>query len=567
MEREPKHRNQENSDEAAKDDSESSKKKKKRAKDLAELLSKKAESDEAKPEPQSKEAEPSTWQKLLGEAQSSSDRKEQSESDDEAAEKDEENDDDQAASEQEIINQLEAGDETPEIENLSQEEQAAVAKAYIEARLVELENSEDEPDSETEHSTLEDFLQNLRARISRPSHESEDIGRAIEDSFAESVGPAPEAFAGQQEETVEANPRAETSAGPEPDTAAPESMPDERSEFLPDRPVPIYSRPDTRHDFEAPLQTKEEYISHNESMTREAQAQARGVAAGLLFGYLIGRRRGRIKTEKRLQKVQTKLEKQVNDVKNQIAGKELQIKKLTQSSRETGARLQAAEASNKLARARQPERVAEASNQNAPSFADREERPTGRQPAMELSSASRAAFIPASERVPSARSPEAKPTYHHNSASRQEIIEKSGQIKIGESDLRKVWEARLIDEHGLRRIVAEAEAGGDVRRALASEFLARELRFERDPYLKDRSQNQEKKSAGQAGTAYVAQSLSQQAGSLDADAAHSAGGPVTASQSNHVSPQPVKVSPWLLTGLTVLTVGLAIWAIYLMITA
>lgn len=564
MEQEPRQRNAENSDESAKDDSESSKKKKKRAKDLAELLAKKAESDETKSKPQAKEAEPSTWQKLMGEAQSDAEKKEQESGDEASQEVDEDENDEPDAAQQEIIRELESGEEAPELENLSQEEQAAVAKAYIEARLAELEENEDEPEDLAERTTLEEFLQNLRARINKPVTEKPDIGQAIEDSFAESVGPAPEFFGPNREAEAMADSPPEALPGPGSGDARPVRLPDERSEFLPDRPISIASAQHDSHYNFAPVGGKEEYISHDESMTREAQAQARGVAAGLLFGYLIGRRRGRIKTEKRMQKVQTKLEKQVKNVESQIASKEMQIKKLTQTNRETSQRLQTVEKTTQSARSRQPEAPPSAAVFSRQTQTERVVHAT--QPAEIKPTASPTAFQ-ARERLQTPVSPEAKPAHYHNSSSRQEIIEKSSQIKIGESDLRKVWEARLIDEHGLRRIVAEAEAGGDVRRALASEFLARELRFERDPYLKDgRPRNPERSSAVKTNVADVMDALAVQHGNPTTSASGSAN-QTKHGQANSTSRQPVKVSPVLLTGLTILTISLAIWAIYLMITA
>lgn len=71
--------------------------------------------------------------------------------------------------------------------------------------------------------------------------------------------------------------------------------------------------------------------------------------------------------------------------------------------------------------------------------------------------------------------------------SKKELLSLVGDIRVGTTNLRHVYEANLISEKGLRRLLEAYQTGGDVRRLLAEELLIRELRFERDPNLRDQS--------------------------------------------------------------------------------
>ena len=69
--------------------------------------------------------------------------------------------------------------------------------------------------------------------------------------------------------------------------------------------------------------------------------------------------------------------------------------------------------------------------------------------------------------------------------TKEELLAFSAQIKVGETSLRRVYEAKMVDEAGLRRLIKEYQAGHDLRRALAREFMVKELKFERDPTLRN----------------------------------------------------------------------------------
>lgn len=70
---------------------------------------------------------------------------------------------------------------------------------------------------------------------------------------------------------------------------------------------------------------------------------------------------------------------------------------------------------------------------------------------------------------------------------RDELLMLSASIVIDGASLRQVYETHLISEKGLRRIIAEHLAGGDVARILRRELIEREIDFERDPLLRDRA--------------------------------------------------------------------------------
>jgi hypothetical protein len=69
--------------------------------------------------------------------------------------------------------------------------------------------------------------------------------------------------------------------------------------------------------------------------------------------------------------------------------------------------------------------------------------------------------------------------------SRSELLKLSASIEVDGSDLRQIYETKLIGENGLRRLVKEYLGGGDLKKVLREEILEREMDFERDPDLRD----------------------------------------------------------------------------------
>lgn len=184
---------------------------------------------------------------------------------------------------------------------------------------------------------------------------------------------------------------------------------------------------------------------------------------GGVVGYLIGRRRGRIKTEKRMNVVVKKLESQV-EAKQQIINQQIEVAKQKARQEFWQKKAPPAEARNPINRT------------EGPTMAERR-RPT----------------VPAAEKPATApletgaKNYESRPEkLSRNIELRDEDIRRlSETITIGATNLRKIHEAKLITDGGLRRLVNEHLQGKDIRRGLAREFLTKELSYERDPHFRD----------------------------------------------------------------------------------
>lgn len=195
----------------------------------------------------------------------------------------------------------------------------------------------------------------------------------------------------------------------------------------------------------------------------ERHAAARGLLVGAVVGYLIGRRRGRIKTERRMNKIVTKLEKQV-EAKQRII--DVQIEQTKQRVRREYWE----------AKGSQPEVV-------APAKIERQtEIPRERQ---QVSAARFERPIVGRPERSESRERRAEQPDSNVQLRDQDIMRISETIKVGATNLKNIFEARLVSPNGLRRIVMEHLEGKDIRRGLAREFLAKELSFERDPRFRD----------------------------------------------------------------------------------
>jgi Skp family chaperone for outer membrane proteins len=103
--------------------------------------------------------------------------------------------------------------------------------------------------------------------------------------------------------------------------------------------------------------------------------------------------------------------------------------------------------------------------------------------------------------------------------NRQELLRLSEKIVIDGSTLRQVYETHLVGEQGLRRVITEHLRGGDVKKALRREIVERDIKFERDPMMRDRpaGSSASRGGAGAAAKAPALQALLKEAG---ADEAH-----------------------------------------------
>lgn len=69
--------------------------------------------------------------------------------------------------------------------------------------------------------------------------------------------------------------------------------------------------------------------------------------------------------------------------------------------------------------------------------------------------------------------------------TRDQLLEMAEKVSIDGKSLRHAYEARVIGEKGLRRLLEEYERGGDMREALKREILEHQIDFERDPAMRD----------------------------------------------------------------------------------
>ncbi len=538
------------------DDDSSAKKKKQQAKDVARFLAaKNIDKPQAVNAPPKEER--SIWQKLTG----------QSAEEDKPRELDEGSEQDTTDERIEDNDQLEA--DRP-VDELSEQEQIVTTEAYVEERLHELaeeeltaaEHDENMPEA---HNAAVAFLATLRERLARAADGEVSVEEAIESSYEEAVGPS-RAAAGA-EAPIELTHEATI---PLSDTAANTPPPPPRT---PRHSAPNPEEPRRRHQ-ETDASTvatealsaaahvaaaSERTIPVDEALYYEKRAQQRGLLVGGIVGYLIGRRRGRIKTEKRMARVQQALEKQVVEVQQQVMRKEAELERTVKSHRrETYASEQAARAT-KLNEAQQRPAIPEARVDSTPARIERAAVSATAAPVME-----RRPRTPISDHGIAA---ERALTIHTPVAemSRQELLNESANIRVGESNLRRVYDARLVDESGLRRLVQEYKAGHDMRRVLAREFLIKELRFERDPQLRQAMLDDP---SGVRGGGVSQQSLAQHRTDSSSVDLPGVNPKATSSRarSNMRSSQQTSVSPAVLALLTFLTIALALYALWLTAT-
>lgn len=562
----------ESPDDSAEDDSDSTKKKKsKRAQDLARLL---AQHDSKEPTGETKPESESLWNKLTGRGE---DKSEPAESKKRPAKTDDAETVEDELSPAELTVESVPESEAP-LEELSEEEQLLAMQAYVEARLQELAEAEESADAElsdedaTVRSAIVGWLQRLRDRLAQAEGTvATEIDESYRESAAELLGntgseaeagsnlPAyateqPRPFGPDQAVPLNRTVGGHSGGGGERPPVAPWPMPERPENHA-------AAQPQSSHAVPGRSSRQERTISEDDAYYYEAKAQQRGLLVGGIVGYLIGRRRGRIKTEKRLASVHKKLEKQVESAQRRISEKEKDLVRLAhQQIKHTeqtpvaaagrpeaapAARRQPAAAETVSARAAQPERATV-------------------QPELPAAVRPEAAAEPAKNEQAAA-----KPDKPLERLNRQELLNLSGTIRFGETNLRRVFEARLVNENGLRRLIREYYAGHDLRRALAREFLAKELRFERDPRLRDAGISDIRPTDQHSQTAasqHADEPTIASATAVSHDAPSSSSTPPVSKRVTVKSPRQATVSPLLLTILTLITIGLAIYAIWLTIT-
>lgn len=472
-----------------------------------------------------------------------------------------------------------------DVEQLEAAEERRAALAYVAGREQELDELMTGEEADPADDANRSFLANLRRKLTQSPEEPTE--QAVEEAYAETVAevdPSLQADAESAEDDPSEYTAVTPALGPAATTVplaaapvAPVSSPAQRPPMPPFVPGGgLYGGAGNPGGGTGGHNAYPGSFGLGPNMTRTAANLApetvylrdnRQAAANLLLGgvvgYFIGRRRGRIKTEKRMATVQKKLERQVEALQANIADKEQRIQILARSTE-------------------RPRPVVEDSPSSVPgrSVASRESVSAARAnvvPEVAVVAAAAVAGVAERGRAGGTSVPESSPIPAERLQERiiprdtgelndRQVLELSANIRVGDTDLKKIYEAKLVSEQGLRNMVREHMEGRDIRRSLAKEFIAKELSFERDPLL--RKQIQADAGLMTAGASTTAVSPMGQADddwsglSSSVDTPSSADNPSKADADND---KPI-VSSGLLTALTLLAFGLAAFAVILSLT-
>lgn len=392
-------------------------------------------------------------------------------------------------------------------DNLSETEKKEAVKQLAAARKLELENpTTDSAESPQEIEAAVAYLANVEAS---GDIETTELSINVENQDAAHDEP------GVYETVIETNTPSEgeipldtesiddTPPPPDPGNGS-GGRPPRNPNINEEEPGPHEEPPEPgvprRSDVGSPI-GQEESVPLNVALRNERRAQTDGLIVGAIVGYFVGRRRGRIKTEKKLLPVQKKLEKQVKTLQSELITREYQVRqavreKLVAKPIESITKpieRSVVNGQNKLRPIRNrisTERIghvlvaASSGTERATSVTEKQASTKENKPAkLELAAAKKKT----------------------ESMDRTELLAISQNIIVEGTSLRQIYETHLISEKGLRRLVSEHLRGGNIVRTLKRELVERQIDFERDPLLRDKSYTKE---AGNAGKAALASMLS-----------------------------------------------------------
>ena len=371
-----------------------------------------------------------------------------------------------------------AADKEAPLEDLGETEKQEIVQELAAAKRVELEAelAELDPESVQAAQTAE-VLEDLQRIEATGEIEGEDVAELDDEApvaLEEAEGEIPLSAA---EETAEDDDTKLTATATAPPTATGGGT--GGGATPPPPPVPSGSGAGTPpYRATVPLGTSAgtpsrprtpDTYSSGDLAYYERHAQNRGLLVGLIVGYLVGRRRGRIRTEKRLMPVQSKLEKEVTGLQEQLDARERKIRKLAYERLPED--VKATELVRPLTR-----RIIEGGPES-----------TSRLGLEKPARAERLGKAVVKAEAPMNIKPELRniAPEHVKSMNHNELLLLSEKVIVEGASLRQIYEQHLVGERGLRHLLSEYLQGKDIRKDLRKEMVEREIDFERDPLLRD----------------------------------------------------------------------------------
>jgi hypothetical protein len=486
----------------------------------------------------------------------------------------------------------------PTVENLTPTEQMEVVRAYAKERLSELEAGKSEFEDPKEAAARQADIELMESLLEDGENDDMDQAELTHEVEVEEqthlLGSEHDTVLEETDEPEELpadepvlldSPAKPTAASAVPPKPAPAASGGQQPPLHPPRAVYVPGAAAGPANY-AP---NHNLAPHVPAAKREYEPDysvnpnATYLLVGGIVGYFIGRRRGRIQTEKRMKVVQRKLEKQVTEIQHTVVQKELEVQKLARdnywqhtTSRSTPERAVTEHAlPERPATGPAPEQRAAIPVADVPIEARRVpeslQRPERVAP-VAIASEVRGAPLsrPANESRPNIRPENARPEkqigkHEVKEFTKLQLLETGEKIKVGSTNLKRIFEAKLITESGLKRLVHEHLENKDIRRGLAREFLAKELSYERDPRFRDLLPPEvARRSAGGAAAldtrlsdaSDIEQNDTNKLRTQEADKAQK-------KQKAEENKQSQSISNGLLAALTLLALGLALYAVLL----